>query len=221
MPGASTGPGRIPVLPVRPSPGLRWGRVFPGAEHQVREVRYWLAARLPDCPARDDVTCVATELATNAVRHTASGRGGRFRVVVTWHRDAVTVAVTDGGAPRGPHRADDADEEHGRGLILLEGLARRTGTRGDHRGRVVWAEVPWTAPVAPADHYEAAIRAGQACLAGRVAVAPAWFGRSTRQWWALASGQLIAASSAQALARQLAPVLDVGRPAGLAAGTAA
>jgi serine/threonine-protein kinase RsbW len=62
-------------------------------------MRRWLASLLPECPAREDVVCVATELGTNAVRHTASGRGAWFAVEVTWHRSVVRVAVADGGAP--------------------------------------------------------------------------------------------------------------------------
>jgi serine/threonine-protein kinase RsbW len=223
MPVASAVPGQCSVLPGPhgSAPGLRWGRVFPGVAREIPEMRHWLTALLPDCPARDDVTCVVTELSTNAVQHTASGRGGSFRVEVTWHPDTVRVAVADGGAPSGPHRTDVPGAEHGRGLLLLEGLASRSGVRGDHRGRLVWADIPWTAQAAPADYYEDAIRAGHASLAGQFAIAPAWFGHATRQWWALASGGLVAASSAQALARQLGPVLDRPRPGSLAAGTAA
>jgi hypothetical protein len=34
-------------------------------------LRRWLESVLPDRPARDDVACVATELGSNAIRHTA------------------------------------------------------------------------------------------------------------------------------------------------------
>lgn len=37
-----------------------------------------LASVLPECPARDDVISVATELASNAILHTASGNRGWF-----------------------------------------------------------------------------------------------------------------------------------------------
>ena len=37
---------------------------------------------------------------------------------------------------------------------------------------------------------------------------PAWFGRSTLQWWALAGGQLVAAPSAEELASLLGRLLD-------------
>jgi anti-sigma regulatory factor (Ser/Thr protein kinase) len=123
--------------------GLRWRRVFPGEERQLGVLRRWLELLLPECPERGDVACVATELGTNAVRHTASGRGGWFAVEITWHRQAVRVAVADGGAPGAPQVLDDPAGEHGRGLLVVRGLSVRTGICGDHRGRLVWADVPW------------------------------------------------------------------------------
>src|SRR5438874_13124558 len=86
--GLEGGP-RVPVS------GLRWRRAFPGHERQLGVLRRWLASLLPDCPTRDDVACVATELCTNALRHTASGQRG-FSVEVTWYPQVVRIAVEDG-----------------------------------------------------------------------------------------------------------------------------
>jgi hypothetical protein len=55
-----------------PVPGLRWRRVFPGEDRQLSVLRRWLAALLSDGPLRDDVTAIASELAGNAIVHTAS-----------------------------------------------------------------------------------------------------------------------------------------------------
>jgi hypothetical protein len=73
---------------------------------------------------------------------------------------------------------------------------------GDHRGRLVWADIAWDdSGVAGPDPYEAAIRDNRADLARRFAGVPSWFGRSTLQWWALPrSGGLITAPTAQELA---------------------
>ena len=68
----------------------RWQRVFPGRDDQVREVRHWLAGLLPGAHERDDVVMVAVELANNAIRHTASGRGGFVTVEITWHEPVQT-----------------------------------------------------------------------------------------------------------------------------------
>jgi anti-sigma regulatory factor (Ser/Thr protein kinase) len=192
------------------TPGNRWRQVFPGEERQIGAVRRWLASLLPDCPARDDVTVVASEMTSNAVQHTASGQGGWFAVEIIWHPLAVRVTVEDGGALAGPRLIDDPESNHGRGLQVVQGMSLRTGVHGDHRGRQMWADVPWGAdePRLPQAAYEAAIRAGTAALNGRFAGVTAWFGRSTLQWWALARGELLTAPSAEELASLLGRVLD-------------
>lgn len=191
---------------------LRWRRVLRGDEAQISVLRRWIAGLLPECGARDDVVAVAVELATNAIRHTASGRGGLFAAEVSWHRSAVRVAVADDGAPQGPRMIEDPLAEHGRGLVLVRGLSSRMGISGDHRGRLVWAEVPWTgdgatAPAALLPGYEAAIRDGQAELARRHHGTLTWFGHATQQWWAFTrqpgTGSLVAADSPHELARLL------------------
>ena len=146
---------------------LRWRQVFPGEDCQLGVLRRSLSSVLPECPARDDVISVATELATNALQHTASGRSGLFAVEVTWHESAVRVAVADGGSPTEPRVIEDPAAEHGRGLLLVAALSVRTGVTGDHRGRLVWADIAWDGPNAPIrtpaqDPDEAAIPDGQA-----------------------------------------------------------
>ena len=175
---ASSAPPALPspVLrapPALPPPVQRWRRVFPGAEAELRRIRSWLAELLPSGPAREDVVTVATELAANAVRHTASGANGFFAVELTWQVRPVTVrvAVADSGARTTPHLEPGTDplgpgplgigspgagslsvdqlgsdqlSEHGRGLRVVRALAERTGVCGDHRGRLVWAEIRWS-----------------------------------------------------------------------------
>ena len=134
-------------------PFPRWRRVFPGRDDQVREVRRWLAGLLPGVPERDDVVVVAVELVTNAIRHTASGRGGLVMVEVTWCGPVLRVAVADDGAADGPRLAAGTGglAECGRGLHLVRALTGSTGVSGDHRGRLVWADIAWSGarPVAP------------------------------------------------------------------------
>lgn len=114
--------------PVR---GLRWRRVFPGEDRQLGVLRRWLATLLPDGPLRDDVTAIASELAGNAIVHTASGRGGWFAVEIAWHHHLVRVAVADCGATGAPRLVEDPDGEHGRGLLVVRGLSVRSGVCGD------------------------------------------------------------------------------------------
>jgi Histidine kinase-like ATPase domain len=218
--GSSTGDGRWPRLSgeasrkatvpaTAPASVLRWRQVFSGEERRLRDLRHWLASLLPACPARDDVISVATELGSNAVQHTASGHGGWFAVEITWHQSVVWVAVADGGGPAEPQVIEDPSVEHGRGLLLVRGLSARTGVVGDQRGRLVWAQIAWDAPLTAAhasshDPYEVAIRDGAGMLARRFGDVPSWFGRSTLTWWALAGpGELVSAPSAPKLAALL------------------
>jgi serine/threonine-protein kinase RsbW len=230
LPRPALSPESAAFPPAAPVPGpasfpgagalLRWRRVFPGQEGELRQVRWWLAELLPGGPAREDVVTIAVELAANAVRHTASGWNGFFAVEITWSARPATVriAVADGGARTSPRLSPGADalREDGRGLRVVRALAARTGMCGDERGRLVWADVRWAAdgparPECPAG-YEAALRDIHAVLAARYPEAAIWFGRATMQWWALAGhppgGQLLTAESPAELAR----LLDAARP---------
>ncbi|MFF1282096.1 ATP-binding protein [Streptomyces sp. NPDC058299] len=88
----------------------------------------------------DDAALVMSELVTNAVVHTASSR-----VVCELHEhgDMVRIAVHDEGcAPGEPHpSAQRPDEEHGRGLLLVDALCRAWGAQGHGPGLLVWAEL--------------------------------------------------------------------------------
>jgi anti-sigma regulatory factor (Ser/Thr protein kinase) len=203
MTGANAAPESVP--------GLRWRKVVPGEERHLAVLRRWLESLLPPCEARGDVAAVANELASNAVRHTASGRGGLVAVEITWYRQVVRVAVADDGAPTAPHVIDDLASETGRGLLLVRGLSARLGMCGDQRGRLVWADVPWAADTAGMSPgaYEAAIRDDEAALARRFGGVPTWFGRSTLAWWAMTrAGGLVTASSAQELASLLLRLVE-------------
>jgi serine/threonine-protein kinase RsbW len=118
-----------------------WRREFPGEKGQLAVLRRWLVILLPDRPARDDVLCVATELSTNAVLHSASGQQGWFTVEVACHGAFVRVSVADQGAARRP--LPGGPGEHGRGLLLVEALSARTGTCCGPHSHVAWADVPW------------------------------------------------------------------------------
>ena len=152
MVAAAGGPAQAKGAPLQLVPGIRWRRVLPGEEHQLGILRRWLVALLPGSPARDDLMIVATELATNAVRHTTSGHGGWFAVEITWLKTVIRVAVADCGGPTEPRVIDDLAAENGRGLLVVRGLSERIGVSGSHRGRLVWAEVRWdgSAPAASA-----------------------------------------------------------------------
>ncbi|SEC60318.1 Histidine kinase-like ATPase domain-containing protein [Streptomyces misionensis] len=101
----------------------------------------------------DSAALVISELVTNAIVHTASER-----VVCELHDhdDMVRIAVRDEGcAPGEPHpAAQRPDEEHGRGLLLVDALCRAWGAQEHGSGLLVWAELarreePAAEPAAP------------------------------------------------------------------------
>lgn len=132
----------------RSGPDLRL-RVFAGEPCRVPEARAFVALALVGCPAREVLLTCVSELAANAIAHTASGAGGLFTVEVIRPADGVAlVAVTDAGGTCEPS-VRDADElaEGGRGLALVAALASRWGHHAAlFGGRTVWAEATW--PVA-------------------------------------------------------------------------
>jgi hypothetical protein len=195
---------------------VRWRKVFPGREDQVGQVRTFVAELLAGHPERDDIVLCAAELATNAIRHTASGRDGFFTTEVSWEGLTVRVAVADGGAATEPFgaavgRPKDADAE--RGLDLLARLSASCGADGDSRGRVVWAQFVTSGDRAPpADGVPLvagpAVRADTADLARRYPGWHIWFGPWTRQWWAMprqpsADAALVCEPTSGALAGRL------------------
>ena len=91
--------------------------------------------------APDDVVLVVSELAANAVRHARSG----FEVSLRPLDGAVVVEVND-ASPQMPWAGTPCSgAPGGRGLVIVNGLARAWGSRaGLDGGKTVWAEVPTT-----------------------------------------------------------------------------
>lgn len=126
-----------------------WHREFPGEVSSVPAARAWahglLAVRLAPT-ALDDVLLLLSEVVTNAVTHSDSGRtaGGRVTVHLTYGPEAVHVEVTDDGSTTSTPavHVPDADADGGRGLWLVDLLAIAWGSsRHDEAGRSVWFQV--------------------------------------------------------------------------------
>ena len=124
-------------------------RCFPGEVRQVRAARHFVGGALAGCPVRERLLTCVSELAANAVEHTESGAGGTFTVAVGRPRDGVAfVAVLDAGGPAEPAVGEAGElAEDGRGLALVAAFSSRWGYRDTARGRIVWAEATWPAPV--------------------------------------------------------------------------
>lgn len=123
----------------RTDPAAALRREFPGRPDQVPRARHFVAGALHTCPASEEAALITSELVTNAILHSASGRGGTVAVAVTHRVGGILLAVTDQG---GPWAADvDGGGLSGRGLLIVGALAHVWGVTGDDSGRIVWAEL--------------------------------------------------------------------------------
>jgi len=147
------GPARTPAasaLPPGPAPGddtsttaagsATWyQRTFCGRADQVARVRHQVAAHLDGCPAAADAVLVASELAANAVTHSASA-GEFFTIRCEAYPDYVWIECEDLGGEWHCKPADDRPH----GLDIIEALAGpdNWGTETTNDGdRIVWARL--------------------------------------------------------------------------------
>ncbi|MEU4097330.1 ATP-binding protein [Streptomyces sp. NPDC026673] len=133
----------------RPCSG-RWGEQgavlcfpVPGDPREVgilrRKVRYVLGGLGVPGEAADDVLLAVSELVTNAVVHgmppavlrLAVGRGSR----------CLRIEVTDAGPSRNDPTANEARDEHGRGLQIVAALASGHGVTVRPDGTTYWADM--------------------------------------------------------------------------------
>ena len=123
---------------------ITFERTYRGTADQPRQVRNDLTRIAGECPVRDELVLLASELATNAILHSESGHPGRtFTVRVTLYPgDYAWVEVIDQG---GAWVADEHDDEHGRGLALVAAIAGdgNWGIDGDSSNRIAWFRLDW------------------------------------------------------------------------------
>lgn len=117
---------------------------LPGTEVAVGLVRRYLRGLLgEDFPGLYELEVVASELFTNAVRHTKSGRGGRVVVAILIGDGIVRVEVTDEGSGELPQLREASEEcVSGRGLKVVAGLSREWGVVRSSGRTTVWSELP-------------------------------------------------------------------------------
>jgi two-component sensor histidine kinase len=114
---------------------MRTEQGFEGSPASVRSARGFVAATLEAWDLCDvsAVACLLTsELAANAVRHAATA----YRVTLELVPPELRIEVSDGSTTT-PVRLCN-DDESGKGLVLVEALAERWGTRVHERGKAVW-----------------------------------------------------------------------------------
>jgi len=87
----------------------------------------------------DAATLLTSELVTNAVLHSDSGKpGGTVTVVVLALPDGVLIEVSDDGSASAPVVKTDALAGEGQGLYLVQQMASQWGYRRDQAGTTVW-----------------------------------------------------------------------------------
>ncbi|MET8054601.1 ATP-binding protein [Streptosporangium sp. NPDC005286] len=124
--------------------GLLGSVELPGVAESVGAARRYVRGVLENSGRRDtyDAELLVSELVSNAVRHSESGRAGRLvTIVVANCGETVQIAVADKGsatcAPKIPAEPDQ-DAEGGRGLWLVGEVAMSWGWHEGTAGRVVW-----------------------------------------------------------------------------------
>jgi hypothetical protein len=114
-------------------------RYFPGHAAAPRLARKVVRSTLDEwhlSTMGDDAMLVATELATNAVRHAQSD----FTLSIAHSPHGVRLAIGDTVEGMTPH-PPDPDDTGGRGLQIIAGLARAWGHHPAENGKLVWAEL--------------------------------------------------------------------------------
>ncbi|MFI6289551.1 ATP-binding protein [Streptomyces sp. NPDC051018] len=120
-----------------------WGLTCPGFREEVSRARRWACDILSGHPSADDIALIVSELGTNALRYTASGRAnGLFHVSLALSAHVVAVSVTDGGDSETIPEATAADDLalNGRGLDIITALAHGFAVHDTGQGHTVTAE---------------------------------------------------------------------------------
>ncbi|MFF9122112.1 ATP-binding protein [Streptomyces sp. NPDC014889] len=138
--GASTGAGPVGGAAER---RFRFElAAHPGSPAQARRLTRTRLTGWSVCEDTCDAAAlVVSELVTNAIVHTASRQ-----IVCELHDgdELVRIAVRDEGcAPGEPLPSPrQPEEEHGRGLLLVDAMCLAWGAHDQGTGLVVWAELP-------------------------------------------------------------------------------
>ena len=126
-------------------------RSFRASPDQVGEARRFLAQVLGDCPSAPDAVACLSELVTNSVLYSNSGRPqGRIVVRARAHVEELRGGREDEGG-LWKHR-QGRDDQRGRGLAIVDALATDWSVSGDATSRTVWFEIGEAAPPAPKTH---------------------------------------------------------------------
>ncbi|WP_051864754.1 ATP-binding protein [Streptosporangium roseum] len=140
---------------------LRWSALrllahaeFSAVPGSVATARQWARELLTGTASDatvDDLVLLLSEVVTNAVVHSDSGRapGGSVMVCLGFGGGLVHVEVIDDGSATSVPFVRAADSDGGRGLLLVDLIATGWGACRDATGNVVWFHLPAAAPEKP------------------------------------------------------------------------
>ena len=103
----------------------------------VEHLHQALGSDAADSGLLEDAGLVVSELVTNSVKAGAS----EIEVGLAIHHDHIRLAVADDAAGEPAVRSPSPHATGGRGLHIIEQLARRWGTVPTPSGKQVWAEL--------------------------------------------------------------------------------
>lgn len=124
-------------------------KIFPNDAFAPREAREAVARFLSKAQLSaltDDAQLLTSELVTNAVRHAS----GPVDVRAYVHDGFLRLEVGDSMADAGPQqRVAQPEDEHGRGMELVDKLAARWGWRVRGPMKIVWLDLATRVSNAP------------------------------------------------------------------------
>jgi anti-sigma regulatory factor (Ser/Thr protein kinase) len=119
---------------------------LPGLDQSVAHARRFVGGLVGHDHRRfDDASVITSELVTNSVQHSRSGRGGHVVVIVEADEDVIQISVIDdGGQGNKPHVRHDPYAEDGRGLVIVGNLADKWGVEAEGQYTAIWVhlEIP-------------------------------------------------------------------------------
>ena len=166
---------------------MKRSRHFPADRQSVPSARRFVTDAVSDLPddVSDSIALIATELASNSVRHAASA----FEVTIEQLPDRIRIEVVDDGEGEPVVMSPGPTDTSGRGLRIVKALADGWGVipKRDASGKTVWV----TLTVPPAEetgvHQAGHRRRSQGSTARRRPGAPGT-GASvmsvSSSWWA-------------------------------------
>jgi serine/threonine-protein kinase RsbW len=135
--------------PSEPAQPDLFRHVTAGAEQLIelrRALTTWAAALRVGAEQLEDMILASYEAMANSAAHAyRGGPDGSLDLHAAYRAHEVTVTITDYGTWKSP---DPADEFHGRGLVLIEGLSH--DSRITHRADGTTVTMTWQLDPEPA-----------------------------------------------------------------------